>query len=212
MKILQEISICERPSYGASDKTGLVMEFAFLTAGVPTANGHVYSREVLSKAILEANARIQSGKSAYGASAHPKKGETLELPDISHLVTALWMKDDKAFARVTVLSETQKGRNVSAILSHDGRIGVSSRGVGDIEGNKVKSLRLDGVDFTLAPASGDFVGQENVIAESVGFDATERVMAITEDCRQRYYAARTAGYRGDLDEFYHSVYKQHHKI
>lgn len=177
-----------------------------MTANVPTENGRVYPREVLQRAINEAQGRIAAGK-AYGGAAHPQRGESLELSDVSHICTKLWMANDKAMARVTVLP-TQKGRNVRAILSHDGAIGVSSRGVGDMEGSKVKSLRIDGVDFCLAPAAGTYASNENVIAESVGFDQTTHVQEITEDCRRRYEGARTAGFRGDLDEFYHSVYKQ----
>jgi hypothetical protein len=82
-----------------------------MTADVPNANGTIYPREVLEKAIEDAQDLVRTG-SLYGSLNSTGR---LELRKISHRVTKLGMQGDDVVAEVAVLA-TEEGLKLHRLV------------------------------------------------------------------------------------------------
>jgi len=80
----------------------------FQLSGRPNANGRIYPEGVLRQAVEEIR--------------------------VSHLITKLWIDNSGAvFGEAEVLDNTILGKQLYALLERKIRVGISSRGVGDME-------------------------------------------------------------------------------
>ena len=57
----------------------------------------------------------------------------IHLERVSHLITKVWMEGKFVYGEAEVIEGTDPGRNLAALLRHGVRVGISSRGVGDME-------------------------------------------------------------------------------
>lgn len=134
-------------------KTRLRGEFA--RCGVATANQRVYPEKLWEREIRRLG-KAMEGKQLYGELDHPSDGRT-QLARVSHLLTNLEIKDGLVVGEAEVL-DTERGRNLKAILQAGGRVGISSRGYGstskDDKGQDVvgDDYRLVTFDFVADPA------------------------------------------------------------
>jgi hypothetical protein len=103
----------------------------FQRAGLPNANGRIYPRNVLAQAIQDIQEDISSRR-VLGEYDHPPDAK-IHLDRVSHLITKLWMEGDTVFGECEVLENTTHGRQLKALLESNVNIGISSRGVGDME-------------------------------------------------------------------------------
>ncbi len=103
----------------------------FQHAGRPNANGRIYPSNVLRKAIQDIQEDIK-GRKVLGEFDHPPDAK-IHLDRVSHLITKLWMEGDIVFGECEVLEKTQHGSQLQALLESNINIGISSRGVGDME-------------------------------------------------------------------------------
>jgi hypothetical protein len=153
------------------------LKFSFMIADEINGNNRVYPKTVLEKALQEASKKLSKGLSIYGGDKHPK--ESLEVSDVSHLLTALYLENNLAVAEATILP-THRGKDLMTIINAGGKLGVSARGAGNVtnqfrEGKSVAVVNddyiLNSVDFVLSPSfEGAYVGKENVIAEELQND------------------------------------------
>ena len=104
----------------------------FQRAGRPNANGRIYPRSVLEQAIEEIQEDIK-GRRVLGEYDHPPDAK-IHLDRVSHLITKLWIEPDgTVMGEAEVLEKTQHGAQLKALLESGVTIGISSRGVGDME-------------------------------------------------------------------------------
>lgn len=103
----------------------------FQRAGLPNANGRIYPPNVLIQAIKEIQEDIKARR-VLGEFDHPPDAK-IHLDRVSHLITKIWMEGDKVFGECEVLENTHHGRQLKALLEANVNIGISSRGVGDME-------------------------------------------------------------------------------
>jgi hypothetical protein len=171
----------------------------FLQADVETANHRVYPFQILAGAVNKLQKRLYNAP-AFGSSKHL---ERQEVDDISHLIEAVSFEKGTAFAILRIVP-TERGRDIAAIIKNGGQIGVSARGAGTVSDGKVQSdFSLEGIDFTLSPASGHYANQK-MICESAPLDVEAKLDEETErqKMKDKYYdAIRTAGFRGDFETF-----------
>jgi hypothetical protein len=96
------------------------------------ANGRFYpTRDVLSPAVQQIQEDI-SGRSVMGEFDHPADAK-IHLDRVSHLVTKVWMDGRKVFGEAEVLHKMPCGACLRGLFEHNVRVGISSRGVGDME-------------------------------------------------------------------------------
>jgi len=204
--LLEEFRFIESKPQDKGDS--LTIEFAFMEADAVNLNKRLYPLPVVIKAVSEATARLGKGASLYGSSSHPK--EMLQLNDVSHLITRLWMRDKMAFAESKIIPTTT-GKNLAVILRGGGRLGVSARGHGSVEKkgdvDVVKEdYELHSIDFVCSPSFNTYAGlKEETFFESVAFGYGRLSEA---DLKLRFYRALEAGYKGSFLDYIKKVWKK----
>ena len=103
----------------------------FQLATKPNANGRIYPREVLWEAVERLQDAINN-RAVMGEYDHPPDAK-IHLDRVSHLITKLWMEGDAVYGEAEILEETICGAQLKALLENKINIGISSRGVGDME-------------------------------------------------------------------------------
>jgi hypothetical protein len=199
MNLLIESILMESPNL-TGNKDSLKARFKFLEADNPSrSTGRTYPKDVLAKAIKDAQAKLDQGGSLYGSTSHTK-GRNLDVDDVSHSLLKLEMVGSSAFTEAHILPTT-KGRNLLSILKAGGSLGVSARGFGtvnQVEGKEVVApgYELVGVDVVLDPAFNVGISAANIF-ESAGFDGTVDEKALSA----LYENAIKYGYKGSYLEF-----------
>lgn len=94
------------------------------------ANGRVYTTPILHEAVAAIQEDIQN-RSVWGEFDHPPDAK-IHLDRISHLVSRIWMEGDSVFGEAEIITELPYGKQLATLLKH-GEIGISSRGIGDME-------------------------------------------------------------------------------
>lgn len=100
-------------------------------AGRPNANGRIYPTNVLRQAVEEIQEDITSRR-VLGEFDHPPDAK-IHLDRVSHLITKLWMEGDTVYGECEVLENTIHGKQLKALFEANVNVGISSRGVGDME-------------------------------------------------------------------------------
>ena len=102
----------------------------FQVADDTNANGRVYPRSILKEAVGAIQEDI-SNRSVWGEYDHPPDAK-IHLDRISHLITKIWMEGKTVMGEAEIISELPHGAQLNTLLRH-GRVGISSRGIGDME-------------------------------------------------------------------------------
>jgi len=96
------------------------------------ANGRFYStRDVLEPAVRGIQEDV-SGRAVPGEFDHPSDAK-IHLDRISHLMTKVWMDGKKVYGEAEVMHRLPCGAMLRGLFEHKMRVGISSRGVGDME-------------------------------------------------------------------------------
>jgi hypothetical protein len=96
------------------------------------ANGRFYpTNDVLAPAVRQIQEDI-GGRAVMGEFDHPADAK-IHLDRVSHLITKIWMDGRKVFGEAEVLHNLPCGACLRGLFEHKVRVGISSRGVGDME-------------------------------------------------------------------------------
>jgi len=95
-----------------------------------TVNGHIYSKEVVEKALAEAKAMIDANNMSVVDLNGNVCGSVLDTR----------IDGDKLVADVVITTDDAKRK-----LKESGALRFYSRGTGELDGNKVINYKLDGV-------------------------------------------------------------------
>lgn len=103
----------------------------FQRADEANANFRVYPYQILTEAV----GRIQEDigrRGVMGELDHPADAR-LHLDRVSHLITKIWMDGKKVYGEAEILDRLPCGTILRGLFESKVRIGISSRGVGDME-------------------------------------------------------------------------------
>ena len=117
----------------------------FMQADIKNRNGRVYPVQTLAKEVNRYNEQFINKKRAFGELGHPD-GPTVNLERVSHMITSL-KPEGKNFIGEVKIMDTPYGKIVKNLIDEGAQLGVSSRGMGSIQGSTV------GKDFYLATAA-----------------------------------------------------------
>jgi len=142
-------------SEDSSDGKGkdLYMEGIFIQGGVKNANQRVYPVSEIGNAVTSINEQIQSGYSVLGEVDHPDDLK-INLDRVSHMITKMWMDGPTGYGKLKVLP-TPMGKLVEAMLSSGVKLGVSSRGSGQVSESSghVSDFEIITVDIVAQPSA-----------------------------------------------------------
>jgi len=140
---------------GAADGKGknLYMKGIFIQGGVKNHNERVYPVNEIEKAVAQLNEQIKGGYSVLGEVDHPDDLK-INLDRVSHIIIDMWMDGPNGFGKLKVLP-TPMGLLVSTMLESGVKLGVSSRGSGNVsEGDgKVSDFEIVTVDVVAQPSA-----------------------------------------------------------
>jgi len=112
------------------------------------ANGRVYPRTILREAV-DAIQEDLSARSVWGEFDHPSDAK-IHLDRISHLLTKIWMDGKQVYGEAEIMEDLPYGAQLATLLKR-GSIGISSRGIGDMEvvesGGRQVSMVMEGYRF-----------------------------------------------------------------
>lgn len=103
----------------------------FQESDIENANGRIYPHDVLAEAVK----MIQEDcghRSVFGEFDHPVDAK-LHLERVSHLITKVWMDNHKIYGEAEILDNQPFGKSLRGLFERKCRVGISSRGVGDME-------------------------------------------------------------------------------
>lgn len=132
----------------------LFMKGIFIQGGVRNQNQRVYPIEEISKAVDSVNEKLQGGFSVLGEADHPEE-LTVNLDRVSHMITEMWMDGKNGFGKLKIIP-TPMGNIVQTLLDSGAKLGVSSRGSGNVTADgKVSDFEIVTVDVVAQPSAPD---------------------------------------------------------
>ena len=140
-------------SSGEGSLKSLYMKGIFIQGGVKNANERVYPVSEIESAVETLNKQIQEGYSVLGEVDHPDDLK-INLDRVSHMIQSMWMDGANGFGKLKILP-TPMGQLVTTMLESGVKLGVSSRGSGnvnDLDG-KVSDFEIVTVDIVAQPSA-----------------------------------------------------------
>jgi len=130
----------------------LYMKGICIQGGVKNANERVYPVNEIERAVKTLNEQITMGNSVLGEVDHPDDLK-VNLDRVSHMITEMWMDGPNGFGKLKILP-TPMGQLVKTMLESGVKLGVSSRGSGNVGDNRhVSDLEIVTVDVVAQPSS-----------------------------------------------------------
>ena len=145
--------VVESVKEGNDELKTLYMKGIFIQGGVKNANERVYPVSEIENAVDTLNKQITEGYSVLGEVDHPDDLK-INLDRVSHMITSMWMDGANGFGKLKILP-TPMGQLVKTMLESGVKLGVSSRGsgnVGDLDG-KVSDFEIITVDIVAQPSA-----------------------------------------------------------
>ena len=130
------------------------MKGIFIQGGVRNANQRIYPVSEIAKAVKTLNDQISGGYSVLGEVDHPQDLR-INLDRVSHLITEMWMEGPNGYGKIKVLP-TPMGQLVKTMLESGVKLGVSSRGSGNVKEDgtgQVSDFEIVTVDIVAQPSA-----------------------------------------------------------
>ena len=136
------------------DGKDLYMKGICIQGGIKNANQRVYPVNEIQKAVKTLNDQISSGYSVLGEVDHPDDLK-INLDRVSHMITEMWMDGPNGYGKMKILP-TPMGQLVQTMLESGVKLGVSSRGSGNVSeygGGEVSDFEIITVDVVAQPSA-----------------------------------------------------------
>ena len=136
-----------------TDGKDLYMKGICIQGGVRNANERIYPVDEIERAVKTLNEQLNTGHSVLGEVDHPDDLK-VNLDRVSHMITEMWMDGPNGFGKLKILP-TPMGQLVKTMLESGVKLGVSSRGSGNVnEANgHVSDFEIVTVDVVAQPSA-----------------------------------------------------------
>ena len=138
----------------ANEGKDLYMKGMCIQGGVRNANQRVYPVNEIGRAVKTLSEQIAGGYSVLGEVDHPE-GLNINLDRVSHMITEMWMDGPNGYGKLKILP-TPMGQLVKTMLESGVKLGVSSRGSGNVmeDGSgEVSDFEIITVDVVAQPSA-----------------------------------------------------------
>ena len=131
----------------------LYMKGICIQGGVENANKRVYPVSEITNAVTTINEQIKEGNSVLGEVDHPDDLK-INLDRVSHMIESMWMDGPNGYGKLKIL-ETPMGELVKTMIQGGVKLGVSSRGSGNVNEStgKVADFEIVTVDVVAQPSA-----------------------------------------------------------
>lgn len=136
-----------------SGKKNLYMKGIFIEGGVRNHNQRVYPVNEINRAVESMTKTIAEHGGICGELDHPEDLK-INLDRVSHMITEMWMDGPAGHGKLKILP-TPMGKLVEAMLSSGVKLGVSSRGSGNVNESNghVSDFEIITVDIVATPSA-----------------------------------------------------------
>jgi hypothetical protein len=139
----------------AADGSGKILKLKgiCIEGGVRNANERVYPVNEIAKAVDTINEQIKTGHSVLGEVDHPDDLK-INLDRVSHMIEKMWMDGPAGYGTLKILP-TPMGQLVKTMLESGVKLGVSSRGSGNVNdaNGHVSDFEIVTVDVVAQPSA-----------------------------------------------------------
>ncbi len=164
----------------------LYMKGICIQGNVKNANQRVYPTFEINKAVQKISDTISGGQSVLGEVDHPEDLK-INLDRVSHMLTNMYMEGNNGYGKLKILP-TPMGKLVETMLQSGVKLGVSSRGSGNVDegtGN-VSDFDIITVDVVAQPSAPNAYPTpiyESLLNMKHGHKVLEVAKAVKEDAR-----------------------------
>ena len=175
----------------ANEGKDLYMKGIMIQGGVRNANQRVYPVDEIGRAVKTLSDQIEGGYSVLGEVDHPE-GLNINLDRVSHMISETWMEGDNGYGKLKILP-TPMGQLVKTMLENGVKLGVSSRGSGNVSedgsGNvsDFEIITVDVVAQPSAPGAYPTAIYEHLMNARGGMKAYELAQATRHDPKAQKY-------------------------
>ena len=160
---------------------------------IRNANQRVYSSQEIGKAVKTLNEQISGGYSVLGEVDHPDDLK-INLDRVSHMITKMWMDGPNGYGKLKLLP-TPMGKLIETMLTSGVKLGVSSRGSGEVDNSgNVQGFEIITVDVVAQPsAPGAYPTPvyEHLMNNTGGYKAYRIAQEVQGDVKAQKYIAES---------------------
>jgi hypothetical protein len=175
----------------ANEGRNLFMKGIFIEGDVKNANSRVYPMNEIQKAVESINEQIKGGYSVLGEVDHPE-GLNINIDRVSHMIEGMWCEGSKGYGKLKIL-ETPMGQLVKTLLEGGVKLGVSSRGSGNVQedgSGRVSEFEIVTVDIVAQPSAPSAYPSpiyEHLMNARGGYKALQLGREVKEDPKAQKY-------------------------
>lgn len=175
----------------ANEGKDLFMKGICIQGGVRNANQRVYPVNEIGRAVKTLNDQVTGGYSVLGEVDHPE-GLNINLDRVSHMIQEMWMDGPNGYGKLKILP-TPMGQLVKTMLESGVKLGVSSRGSGNVtedgtgEVSEFEIITVDVVAQPSAPGAYPTAIYEQLMNSRGGYKAYELAKATRHDTKAQKY-------------------------
>jgi hypothetical protein len=132
----------------------LYMKGICIQGCIRNANQRVYPVNEIGRAVKTLNDQVTGGYSVLGEVDHPDDLK-INLDRVSHMITEMWMDGPNGYGKMKILP-TPMGNLVRTMLESGVKLGVSSRGSGNVKedgSGEVTDFEIITVDVVAQPSA-----------------------------------------------------------
>jgi hypothetical protein len=162
-----------------------------IQGGVRNANQRVYPVTEIGRAVNTLNDQIKGGYSVLGEVDHPE-GLNINLDRVSHMITEMWMDGPNGYGKLKIIP-TPMGQLVDTMIRNGVKLGVSSRGSGNVkedgsgEVSEFEIITVDCVAQPSAPGAYPTPIYEHLMNTRGGYKAFELARELNGDEKAQKY-------------------------
>jgi hypothetical protein len=178
---------------GVNGGKSLYLNGICIQGDIRNANQRVYSSQEIGKAVKTLNEQISGGYSVLGEVDHPDDLK-INLDRVSHMITKMWMDGPNGYGKLKILP-TPMGNLVQTMLQSGVKLGVSSRGSGEVDSQgRVQGFEIITVDVVAQPsAPGAYPTPvyEHLMNNQGGYQAFKIAQEVKGDPKAQKYIAES---------------------
>lgn len=178
---------------GRDGKRSLHLNGICIQGDIRNQNQRVYSSQEIDRAVKTLNGQISGGYSVLGEVDHPEDLK-INLDRVSHMITKMWMEGPNGYGKLKILP-TPMGQLIQTMLESGVKLGVSSRGSGEVDSDgNVKGFEIITVDIVAQPsAPGAYPTPvyEHLMNNTGGYQAYRIAQEVKGDTKAQKYIAES---------------------
>lgn len=136
----------------STDGKSMWLSGVCMQSSIKNRNGRNYPINEISAAVQNAQSRIKECNGIFGELDHPQS-LNINSDRISHVITEMWMNGNDAYGKAKLIN-TPMGNIAQELLRSGVKIGVSSRGAGNVnESGDVSGFQFITYDIVVTPSA-----------------------------------------------------------